>query len=707
MFQIISTTETDQEHTYVLDRLHEQHLKSSFFKSDAFAFYIWKDENKKVNFAFHAPEDEVNTLQRALLKQFKENQVFSNDEGNNTEQLEYYKFYRKLKISNMLYSLKQGMFLEELLYDLPMNVAVEIQFCRSNQQNFKKNLYKEERRLQNIKFRSTDKKDRIANLAEKIRDSEQLFDVDIKLCFMFEEQIEKVLNFYKNLNTTARSAFNRFALERTTKTFIRGNFSPNMTLTKEELKGLIYIPKVIKSIKEYLYSTEMNIVLPTKNELTKGIKIGYVKHPFISKREIRLSESQYEKHVFVAGQTGSGKSAFLLEQTDDIVLTGDMGLVFMDPNEETLLKIINHALEYERQGEKIDWNRFVFLDLYDAAYVPSLNLYDTPEARTNIQQAINDKLELFKVAYNSGDTPQMDKIIRHITGTLLLAKKEPTILDDIYLLNNKEMQKNMMRTLKAKGFEAQEYLDFWKEGVTPSELNSTRNRLSMFITPTMKRLFGQPKSSLDFKGWADKKAIVLINTMGLGDVEKTFVGGHIVTQYFRELITRDGGNPLVFFADEEKQLQFKIIQRIVAEGRKFGAYHTGATQSIEQLDQDFSTEILVNTGTYLVGRHGAKGAKIMAAQLKGQVSSNEIELLPNNTMFFQTEVDGSYKTFKLNASLPYWYLPDGKVAEHKNADQEAIAKEGARKKALELQKRDFKSATEIDKLLAKRYSEIN
>jgi len=706
MFQVISTNETDQINTYVLDRLYDQHLSLGIFKSEAFSFCMWKDEAGKVNFAYNAPISEANTLQRALFKQFKENQVFSDGDGNHTGQLNVYKYFRKIKLDNVLYNLNRASFLEELLYDLPIAVCIEVQFARSRQFNLKKQLYKEEQRLQHMNFKSIDKKDRLKNMTEKIRGANVLFDVDMKLCFMNEQDVGKALNFFKNLNTVARSPFNRLRIGKTTKTRRQGVFQPNMTLTKDELQGFVYVPQVTEATKKYLYTSERNVVLPAKTELTTGIKIGYVKHPFIPNREVRLPEAQYEKHFFVSGQTGAGKSAFLLEQVNDIIIKNKVGLVFMDPNKETLLKIINHAQERERRGEEVDWQRFIYLDLYDSQYPPSLNLYDTAEAKTNIQQAINDKLELFKVSYNSGDTPQMDKVIRHLTGTLLLAKADPTILDDIYLINNKNMQQKMLRTLKTKGFEAQEYKDFWLEGLKPGDVNSTRNRLSMFISPSMKRLFGQPKSDLQFATWAKKKAIVLVNTMGLGDTEKTFVGGHIATQYFRELLLRGAGVPMVFFGDEEKQLQFKIIQRLVAEGRKFGAYHTGATQSIEQLNQDFATEILVNTGSYLVGRHGAKGAKIMAAQLKGQVTANEIELLPTNTMFFQTEVNGQYKTLKLYATLPYWYLPDGKVAEHKNQKQEGVAMKQAEQKVLELQQRDFKSAKEVDQLLAKRYAEI-
>ena len=83
-------------------------------------------------------------------------------------------------------------------------------------------------------------------------------------------------------------------------------------MTGNELMNIFQIPTFFQKPEDLdvllrIHKLEVGQRTLKDSELSKGIKCGHVYHP-MQAREVRLNEQQLRKHMFITGQTGSGKS---------------------------------------------------------------------------------------------------------------------------------------------------------------------------------------------------------------------------------------------------------------------------------------------------------------------------------------------------------------------------------------------------------------
>src|ERR1700726_861741 len=308
-------------------------------------------------------------------------------------------------------------------------------------------------------------------------------------------------------------------------------------------------------------------------------------------RSLGLPRHERDKHLYICGGTGTGKSKFLehlIRQDIRNWSKSKCGMLVLDPHGSLYDNLINWLAwhEFERPIIPIDLRQDDWVVAYNV--VRSRQLPDPAVLVDNLTDAM---------AYVWGQggtdaTPLFARWIGHVIRTLY--DKNLSLIDSEYLIDQIERQVRHQMTadlehkparrawqfaekLSAKDFEAQ--------------IGSTANRLQRFIhNKTLRSIFGVPNVSLDLRKALDEGAIILVSLA----TERARVSKEkaelFATLLLSDLWTaaqergkRDGVKPFYVYLDEFQRFVTPTIADNLDEARGFGLHLTMAHQFPNQL----------------------------------------------------------------------------------------------------------------------------
>lgn len=712
-FQIYSNEETTTSMAsidFLLKQLHSMKDKKGFFTTPLVTrLQIHKDKQKKVCFTIGTN-----------IKSYQVREYFEKEYGveaiRPVEPITFCDIGKTIKAQNKLYPMKFKEVLDNIVANIPEGVLLTFDIQRDAGKTLGK-IKIEEDKLNKQKDTSSTHKSRKEQLKKRLAEAHYTFDVDIYLNALEEQYKNNIFNFGKHLRFFTEDRFNGLKLKKVSSGLYPGDAitfkrKSDVVLTEKELAEMFSVPPV-KKYPEKLYSAKPDV---NPNDFSVGITVGQTTLQDGTVIDLRIPLEQLESHIFLCAKTGGGKSAQLMTFFSSLIEEHKMkyGATVIDPNEETLLKILNHMLEKEQRGIDIDWNKVHYIDLATGEYLPFLNLLNIPTGENDIDTIQNYIMETLKSVYPGQATPLIDEQLRKVIGTLLLEKNVVnTILDGKDLLTEPERQMEAIKRM-GSGYYEETYKKLWKAEMKESDIASTLRRLSLFQTPQMQRLYGIPEFNLPIRKWMDEGHFVLINTKGMSDERLRLNAGHVFSQYVMVAKQRPttGSRPHFLVVDEGKQIQLPIIwKNIIPETRKFGLYLVESTQSITSLDKVFENEISENIKTIISGELGKNGAPIVAKMMNNKINETQLKSLKKLHLYVYTAgKSGENVAVEIQVKPPYWYYKNtqGKVevASHKNKIQEDAAYKWSMEKAIELQKRDWKHKDEIDEMLLQRYGNI-
>lgn len=445
-----------------------------------------------------------------------------------------------------------------------------------------------------------------------------------------------------------------------------------------------------------------------ETEFASGIKCGRVYHP-MQDRDVYISELQLRKHMFITGQTGSGKSSAAEEMMRDILCRKVQGkdhvpgFTFFDPAETSVLGVIDMILKLQSDGYDITplLKQVHYIDFsYDDCIFPiSLLSKDIPATEI---------LDLFKELFGDMATIQVDRLVTSAINALLMDEEEHTIMDVPKLFHDEALREQLVMNL-SKNIYANDVITFLKRKFNNQQIEPILNRMDPFMNTNKKKLmFGMPTKYNGLKKiheWIDQGDIILCNLKGLNDNDRRIIVGYMALKYYLHGLHRSDNALLhMTFMDESHKLQFSILQRWLAELRKGGMALIPMTQYLDQYNPDYLQALLGNVGTKMTFRQGDDGARRLINNLPGGLDRDALKRLPDMRGFLSTEDEKEIKSILIKVDPPYRYN-DGKVVPHPDPDNIKTAKniEKNRKLARELMRRDFIMKKEAERIVFRKH----
>ncbi|HUX81138.1 MAG TPA: hypothetical protein VMV38_02365 [Candidatus Paceibacterota bacterium] len=338
--------------------------------------------------------------------------------------------------------------------------------------------------------------------------------------------------------------------------------------------------------------------------------------------EIHLSPEDRLRHLYVIGQTGTGKTGLMKSMIIQDIQKGE-GCCFIDPHGNDILDILA-AVPPERYADVI------YFDPADISRPFALNFleYDKsrPEQKTFI---VNELLMIFRRLY--GDVPESmgPAFEQYFRNATLLVMEDPssgsTILDIARVLSNKEF-----RELKLAKSMNPIVNQFWNEIASKADGDAALANIVPYITNKfddftandfIRPIVGQQQSSFKFREVLDTKKILLVNLSKgrLGERNANLLGLIVVGKLFMAALSRADNPrapypPFYLYIDEFQNVTTDSIPGILSEARKYKLGLSMAHQFLNQIDEKTRDAVFGNVGNMAVFRVGEEDAEFFAKQ---------------------------------------------------------------------------------------------
>ncbi len=480
-------------------------------------------------------------------------------------------------------------------------------------------------------------------------------------------------------------------------------------LSGAELMNLVRIPTLWQRSEDLevirrIHKLEIGQRTLKDGEFASGIKCGTIYHP-MQERDVYLSMNQLRKHMFITGQTGSGKSSAAEEMIKDIIhkkVKGDKhvpGLTFFDPAETSALGVIDILLKLESEGYDIsrvkEMIHYIDFSYDDCIFPISLLNKDIPPTEI---------LDFFKALFGDSATIQVDRLVTSAINALIIDDLEHTIADVPALFQDEGLRQALLMRLN-KNIYAEDVKSFLNRKFNQQQIEPILNRTDPFLNTDKKKLMFGMTSQYDglrkIKNWIDEGHIILFNLKGLNNNDNRIIVGYIALKYYLFGLQRNDNALLhLTFMDESHKLQFEILQRWLAELRKSGLALVPMTQYLDQYNPDYLQALLGNVGTKITFRQGDDAARRLVNNLPGKLERESLKRLPDMRGYVSTEDGKVNKSVLIQVSPPYRYT-DGKIVPYPDPNNTAtnINIKKNREFARSLMRRDFMSKQEAERIV--------
>lgn len=353
------------------------------------------------------------------------------------------------------------------------------------------------------------------------------------------------------------------------------------------------------------------------------------------------SEARY-RHSYVIGQTGTGKSTFLLQGIlHDI--RRDRGVCVLDPH-GTLVEDI--LLRFPRRRAR----DLVILDMTDVdcpvGFNPLLIEEDDPvEYRTRRDLLIDEIFGYIDRTYDLKATggPIFETHFRGMLALLLgFERPKPPLIPNMLtfrlLYTNEKLRKRLVDNVFGLDYMLDEFI---KEAMA-AQRDAALTELAPYVTSKFSRFISDlnlrnitcQNRALDLESIVDNEKILLIN-LGkgrIGDYASGLLASQVVSRIQRAVMRRgrDGTNrPFHLYADEFQLVASKRFAELLAEGRKFGLSITMAHQYASQIPQDVLRAVIGNVGTTMLFRVGSQDGEFFSSLFSPTFGERDLISLPN------------------------------------------------------------------------------
>ena len=508
-------------------------------------------------------------------------------------------------------------------------------------------------------------KTRIAKAEEKA--TKLGYQVKIRIAYVGQNEIDAKLNMqaligtFKQFNSTNLNGFKALGFSRDPHALdaykLRQFSDSGFVLNISELASVYHLPHTSVETPNIVWASSKTAEPPAKLPMLTGndsydenisafglTDFRGIKHQFGMYRRDR------SRHVYIIGQTGSGKSGLLtLFALSDIY--HNQGYCIIDPHGD--LATDNLSFIPESRVKDV-----VYFNPADTQYPMAFNPLeiDDPARKPNISSEV---IGVLKRMFGDSWGPRLEHILRY-TLLALLDRPQATLLDISRMLTDKEFRKETLTYCKdvtVLQFWKQEF-GSWSEKQVTESVAPVLNKVGAFTAnPIIRNIIGQPKSSFNIRQIMDEGKILVVNlSKGLiGEDNAGILGAFLVTKVQLSAMSRsdiprvEDRRPFYLYVDEFQNFATDSFAVILSEARKYGLNLTVANQYTSQMTDAVRDAVFGNVGTTISFRVSADDAPILAKQFEPIFEAQDLLNL-NNRHFVTSMIINGEKTPAFSAT---------------------------------------------------------
>ena len=680
---------TDQLFSLIHALGKQQSLKDKLLgKKTYFSLEIVSSKIKGIRFLIRTTPDKANTLRKTLVSYLpqitiKESEDYLPKSINNIERQKYKIIEFKLK-NHFAYPLKRQNLLEKhdpISYITGMMtklndkelVSLQIIVTPTRLRETKKiskfilkngdvlgylNSFKLFRILSKAPSKGLEKKSFSENgiielIEEKIK--QPLFETTLRLLIISDNKeniSEKItgiisslasfsLSDYQSLISTKNIKLKQF------KKLLYNAFKNRLPListsvfSSSEISGIYHFPfSNISSTEDLVKTHSKDLPIPLSLK-TKDFDITFANNSYAGiDNLIGLSTEERQKHVYIIGATGTGKTTMIMSMVENDLIKGK-GVCVIDPHGDLAESVIS-LIPKSRKDD------FIYFNPDDLKYPIGLNLLelsnneDEDEVLREKELITESVISLFRKIFSevwSAHAHRLEYILRNTIQTALCLK-DPNIFTVYNLLTDTAFQKEAMKQVKDENLK-----NFWKNEFGKAGdyqkvkmIGPITSRIGRFLfSPIAKRIMEQTKSTINFDEIMDNGKILICNLSKgkIGEDNSEVLGIMILTKIQLASLKRarskqENRKPFYLYVDEFQNFATPSFIQMLSESRKYKVFLTMAEQSTsQQKDKNIVNVILANVGTVISFRSAnPDDEKLMLPQFSPYIQQGEISNLP-------------------------------------------------------------------------------
>jgi len=344
-------------------------------------------------------------------------------------------------------------------------------------------------------------------------------------------------------------------------------------------------------------------------------------------------------HMYVIGQTGTGKST-LLETLAWQDFTSGRGFALVDPHGDLVERLIDRMR---------DTGRVLYLDACDPLQPFGYNPLRRVRA-DKIPLAVSGLLETLKKLWPEAWGVRMEHVLRNSLYALL--DRDGSRLSDILsLFNDDAFRKEIVRDIRNETVRR-----FWEDEFEhyPFRMRAEacapiQNKLGALLSdPTLFRILVEPKIDLHFRALMDDGAAILVNlSKGKLGAESSLVLGSLIAStvglaaFSRAEAPAQSRRPFTLYLDEFHNFTTLMLANMMSELRKYGVGLVLGHQFLHQLEPEIRHAVLGNVGTTVAFRVGPEDAILLAQEFQPKFEALDLVNLPNRSIYLRLMIDGT------------------------------------------------------------------
>lgn len=395
----------------------------------------------------------------------------------------------------------------------------------------------------------------------------------------------------------------------------------------------------------HLPSTESISTSQVKRQMSKqvdgptdvvdeGVLVGYNEFRGV-KKPIRISPKDRNRHVYIIGQTGTGKS-WLQENMAYQDMMDGRGFAMVDPHGDLV-----EALLGEVPKERVE--DIIYFNPADMENPIGLNMFEfeTPDQKDFlIQEAIAMLYSLYDPGHTGIVGPRMEHIFRNCALLLMADPVGGTFIDIPKCLTDPDFVK-----AKLKYVTDPQVIDFWTKEFPASQRSNEAGEVIAWVVSkfgpfisndAMRNIIGQTKSGFNLRDIMDNKKILLVNLSKgrMGELNAKLLGIIFIMKFQAAAMSRadtpeDQRVDFSLYVDEFQNFATDSFESIMSEARKYKLSLIMGNQFMTQLTEKIREAIIGNVGTVISGRIGVTDAELMVKKFQPTFDMDDLTKLPN------------------------------------------------------------------------------